>query len=329
MYRFITACLTFCLLTAFSAVVGLETAMAQKAETPDPVATVNGSPIPLSDFEWEMKNAAARGLDPAKTGDDTQNSFRTRVLDELIDRELLYQESIKAGVSIDEAQVKERMDQLKGRFPDEEVFAKALEDMSMTEENLTKHIKRGMSISKYVDDVFVQKAEVSEKTIQEFYEEHPEAFTRPERVRARHILLEKKPDTTPEKIEENRELLNSLRKKVESGEDFGKLAKEHSNCPSSAQNGDLGFFGKGEMVQEFEEAAFALEPGAVSQIVETQFGLHLIQLVENQPESLLPLAEIKDRLALHLKQEKGKKAATDHLSDLKKTASIERMIPQP
>ncbi len=327
MYRLITGCLTFCLLIALSTVAGAESANAQKVETPDPVATVNGSSIPLSDFQWEMKNAAAKGFNQGETSDDGQSSFRTRVLDELIDRELLYQESIKAGVSIDEESVNEQMDTLKGRFPDEEVFTKALEDMSMTEENLKRHIKRGMAISKYVDEVFVQKAEVSDKAVENFYAEHPEAFTMPEQVRARHILLEKKPDTPPEKIEKNRELLSSLRKKVESGEDFGELAKEYSDCPSSSQNGDLGFFGKGQMVPEFEETAFALEPGAVSEIVETQFGLHLIQLVEKQPEKTVPLAEIKDRLTVHLRQEKGKEAAADYLSELKKTASIERMIP--
>jgi peptidyl-prolyl cis-trans isomerase C len=197
----------------------------------------------------------------------------------------------------------------------------------MTEESLKRHIKRGMFISKYVDEVFVQKAEVSDAAVENFYAEHPEAFTMPEQVRARHILLEKKPDTPPEEIEKNRELLVSLRKKVENGEDFGKLAEEHSDCPSSSQGGDLGFFGKGQMVPEFEEAAFALEAGAVSEIVETQFGLHLIQVVEKQPEKIVPLADIKDRLSVHLKQEKGKEAAADHLNKLKETASIERMIP--
>jgi len=314
-------------MTAFSMFVGPEPAKAEELETPDPVATVNGSPIPLSDFKWEMKNAAARGFDPDESADNEQRSFRSRVLEELIDREILYQESTKAGVSIDQESVQQRMDQLKGRFPDEEVFKKALEDMNMTEESLKRHIERGMSISQYVDEVFVQKADVSEKDVQTFYDEHPEAFTRPERVHARHILLQKKPDSSPEDIAKNRELLTSIRSRVEHGEDFGNLAKEHSDCPSSSQNGDLGFFGRGEMVQEFEDAAFALEPGAVSEIVETQFGLHLIQLVEKQPESIVPLAEIKDRLTLFLKQEKGKEAAADHLSELKKTASIERMVP--
>jgi peptidyl-prolyl cis-trans isomerase C len=327
MYRFITACLTLCLVTAVSAIAGLGTAQAQEPEIPDPVATVNGSPISLSDFKWEMKNAVAKGLNPDEAGEQGENSFRSRVLEELIGRELLYQESVKAGVSIDDASVKERLDNLKGRFPDEDVFKKAMEDMNMTEESLERHIQRGMSINKYVDEAFVQKAEVSENAVEKFYDEHPEAFTTPERVRARHILLEKKPDSSPEEIEKNRELLTTIRKKVENGEDFGTLAKEHSDCPSSAQNGDLGFFGKGEMVREFEEAAFALEPGAVSEIVETQFGLHLIQLVERQPESVVPLDQIKDRLTLFLKQEKGKEAATAHLNELKKTAAIERMVP--
>jgi len=326
MYRSLIATLTLGLLAALSAPAAPAFAEQQKSEAPDPVATVNGVAVPLSDFEWEMRNAVAKGFNPEE-GEDGQKSFRTRVLEELIDRELLYQESLKAGVSIDEESVQSRMDQLKGRFPDEEVFPKALSDMNMTENDLKRHIDRGMSISKYVDEAFVQTTEVTEKAVEDFYNEHPEAFTRPERVRARHILLEKKPDASPETLEKNRELLASLREKVRDGEDFGELAKEYSDCPSSSQNGDLGFFGKGQMVPEFEEVAFALEPGAVSEIVETQFGIHLIQSVEREPEGIVPLAEIKDRLTAHLKQEKGKEAAAAHLSELKNAAEIERMIP--
>jgi peptidyl-prolyl cis-trans isomerase C len=326
MYRLFFGILVLCLTASLSAPTQPAFGEQQKTEAPDPVARVNGLPIPLSDFEWEMKNAVAKGLNP-KEGKDGPESLKTRVMDELINRELLYQESVKAGVSIDEESLQSRMDKLKERFPDKEIFEKALADMNMNEKELEKHIKRGMSISEYVDEVFVQKADVTDEAVTTFYEEHPEAFTKPEQVRARHILLETKPDAAPETLAKNREQLASLSEKVENGEDFGKLAKEHSDCPSSSQNGDLGFFGKGQMVKEFEEAAFALEPGEVSEIVQTQFGLHLIQTVEKQPESIVPLAEIKDRLIVHLKQEKGKKAAAEHLSQLKKKADIERMIP--
>jgi peptidyl-prolyl cis-trans isomerase C len=323
MHRLIIAIITLCLLTASSA--HWTPALAQEAEKPENVATVNGVPIPITDFEWEMRNAMAKGMAQQQPEED-QDSFRSRVLDELIERELLYQESVKAGVAVEKDSVQAQMDLLKERFPDKDVFLSALTEMNMTENDLQRHIERGMSIRKYVDEAFVQKAVVTDKAVEDFYKENPQAFTRPERVRARHILREVPSDASTEAVEKEQELLLSLRARVEKGEDFGEMAKEHSSCPSSTQNGDLGFFGRGEMVKEFEDAAFSLEPGSVSDIVKTQFGFHLIQLVEKQPEGVVPLNDIKDRLVLHLKQEKGKEAATAHLKELKDTVPIERMI---
>ena len=131
----------------------------------------------------------------------------------------------------------------------------------------------------------------AQEMAQTIYRAKPERFKRPEQVQARHILIK---SDTPEARAQADKLLAALK----GGADFAQLAKEHSIDKSNAdKGGDLGFFGKGRMVPEFEEAAFALQKkGDLSDVVQTQFGYHLIQLEGRRPESIRPFEEVRDEL---------------------------------
>ncbi|GHS89575.1 peptidylprolyl isomerase [Synergistales bacterium] len=148
-----------------------------------------------------------------------------------------------------------------------------------------------------IDDALKNEAS-NEEEAQKFYEDSPEQFTQPEEIRALHILLADD-ETSADKIA----LVQSELKK---GAAFEDVAKANSIDPSAAQNGgDLGFFGKGMMVPEFENAAFALEnPGDVSEPTQSQFGWHIIKLVEKKPESLVPFDTVKAQIIQYLANEK-------------------------
>jgi peptidyl-prolyl cis-trans isomerase C len=113
---------------------------------------------------------------------------------------------------------------------------------------------------------------------------------------------------------------------LKDGGDFAALAKEYSEGPSNTRGGDLGFFRRGQMVKPFEDAAFAMEPNQVSDIIETRFGYHLIKVYEKKPESVLAYAEVKDKLTQHLKQQKIDKEAVQYINQLKKDAKIEKFL---
>jgi peptidyl-prolyl cis-trans isomerase D len=120
--------------------------------------------------------------------------------------------------------------------------------------------------------------------VREFYDQHPERYKQPERVRARHILLRVAPDATEEQTAEIRGRAEAALARIQGGEDFAAVATEVSEDPGSqAQGGDLGFFARGQMVPAFEETAFALEPGQTSELVKTDFGFHVIRLEERKP----------------------------------------------
>ena len=104
------------------------------------------------------------------------------------------------------------------------------------------------------------------------------------------------------------------------------MAKEYSEGPSNVKGGDLGYFRRGQMVKPFEEAALALKPNEVSDIVETRFGYHLIKVYEIKPEQTLAYADVQDRITQRLKQEKIEKDAAQYLDELKKDAKLEKFI---
>ena len=117
--------------------------------------------------------------------------------------------------------------------------------------------------------------------------------------------------------------LIGLRNKSQEGADFAKIAEEPSECPSKQQGGDLGFFERGKMVKPFEEAAFNLKVGEVSDIVETQFGFHLIKVSEYQEARTIPFEEVNDKISIHLKNTKEQQAVNTYLGTLREKADIE------
>jgi peptidyl-prolyl cis-trans isomerase C len=183
-----------------------------------------------------------------------------------------------------------------------------------------------MVIQQYVEKEFVQKVKVSEKEVESYYADHPEAFTEPEQVRARHILIKVDPGSEESKKDAARKKLEEVQKKLKNGEKFEALAKAYSEGPSGPDGGDLGYFSRGRMVKPFEEAAFGLPPGKVSDIVETRFGYHLIEVVDKKPESLLAYEQVKDKLQDYLKQKKIHEKVNAHLEELKGEAKVERFL---
>lgn len=157
---------------------------------------------------------------------------------------------------------------------------------------------------------------------EEAYRANPDAYRVPEQVHARHILRKTAPGVDAAPI---RAQLEAIAARIDGGEDFAALAKEFSEDKGSAENGgDLGFFGRGRMAAPFEEAAFALkEPGQLSPVTETRFGLHLIQLVERKPASLRPFAEVKAVIVSKLRADYRRGYLDAWEQDLIKAANIE------
>ena len=181
---------------------------------------------------------------------------------------------------------------------------------------------------KYLDEIRAEVMQVGDEELEQYYRDNEYRLTLPEEVRVRHILLSWKPLGKPDDRKALYEEMRPILEKARAGEDFAKLAGEYSDDSTRRHGGDVGFFRRGQMVPPFEAAAFALqEPGDISDIVETSYGLHIIRLEERKPAHLLPLDEIREKLRAHISEEKVAKAEAEEKARLRADADIEILIP--
>lgn len=297
---------------------------AEKSKSlPDPVAKVNNTPITAADLQkafTAFKSSPQNPPIPANKERETQ----LFLLNQLMAGELMYQIASKSELKDRDALVEANISNLKKtRFKDEAEFQKALKEQGMTEKDLRELIRRNVVIDAYIEKTIIPKQTVTEAEIKTFYEKNPEAFTQPEQLRASHILITVDPKATADEKQKARAKIEDLLKQARAGADFSKLAQDNSSCPSSKQGGDLGYFGKGQMVKPFEDAAFALKPGEISGVVETQFGYHIIKTMEKKAPSKVALEEVKSKIEESLKRRKVGEAVNKTLEEARKKAKIE------
>jgi peptidyl-prolyl cis-trans isomerase C len=197
-----------------------------------------------------------------------------------------------------------------------------LEQVGTSEEEFRETLTTELKIRKLIEGQSEEKLEASDEEIKAFYDENREQFERPESVTASHILLTVDPTATDEEKATARKQLEDIRTKLSEGADFAEMAMEHSSCPSKAQGGSLGSFPRGRMVPAFEEAAFSQEIGKVGDIVETQFGYHLIKVDSRDEAGLTPLDEVQEQLGQYLSNQKQQKVVQGYVEELRKTAEI-------
>lgn len=299
--------------------------LTKAAPLPDPVARVNGEPIPAAEFQKAL-NAFNKSPNAAQVPPGKEKEVQQFLLNQMIGAELMYQVAKATPVKDQDKKVADAIASLKTRFPSEEEFRKGLQAQGVSEADLKRLISRNVVIENHIEQVIVPKHPVSDAEVKEFYDKNPETFTQPEQARASHILIMVDAKASETERKKAREKIDALLKQVKSGADFAKVAQENSGCPSSKQGGDLGYFGKGQMVKPFEEAAWSLKPGEISGVVETQFGYHIIKLVEKRPASKIPFDDVKARIADSLKRKKVGEAVNAVLEDARKKAKIEVLI---
>jgi peptidyl-prolyl cis-trans isomerase C len=318
---------SFVLLLCFTALVTF--ALAEETQPPaDKAAVVNGTVITQAELDAQMSLVVDRLRASGRLPDVSQlDQIRGQVLENLIARELLYQESQKKGIKISQDAINEQLLNLKSQFPNEAEFNKALTRMNLTEDSIKEKLERDLALKKLIEDEVAPNVTVSDSEIRAFYENNPETFKQPERVKASHILIKVDPAADPSLKAEAQKKIDLVQARLQKGEDFGALAKEYSEGPSGPKGGDLGYFTRGQMVKPFEDAAFTMKPGEVSGKVETRFGYHLIKVTDKTPETTMSYDEVKDRLGEFLKQKKMQEEINVYVKKLEEKAKIERFVP--
>jgi peptidyl-prolyl cis-trans isomerase C len=290
------------------------------------VASVNGVLIPRAFLEREIRRFEEQALSQGRAVDESEREqLNEQALDTLIDIELLYQESQRRGFEITEERIEEQVDGLRTQFGDEEGYAAALEQIGISDGELRSEFRRQLAIQDMIDADISPSTSVSEQESTEFYESNPSYFARPEQVRASHILIMVDPDAGEEDKAQARARIEEMRRNIAAGEDFAELAAQFSEDRGSAANGgDLGFFQREQMVKPFADAAFSLRIGELSEIITTQYGLHLIRVTDRREQSLVPFEEVQMQILQYLQREKVMVAIEELAARLRSDAEIEK-----
>jgi peptidyl-prolyl cis-trans isomerase C len=295
------------------------------AELPDVVARVNGETISKTDFEKAVKNIEANAGGPVPP--DQRDRVYRGVLDQMIGFRLLIQESKTRKTVVADAELDKRVAQIRSRFPSEEEFKKALDQQNVTVEQLRTDAMNDMLVGSMLQAEVGTKVAVTPEQVNDFYQKNPAQFQQPERVRASHILIGFPDNADDAAKKQSRTKAAEILKEVKAGKDFAALAKQHSTDPGSGSNGgDLGFFQKGQMVPPFEQAAFALKPGETSELVESQFGIHIIKMVERQAGRTVPIEEVRPKIQQYLEGQGRQQQTQAFVDSLKAKGKIEIYI---
>ena len=294
-------------------------------------AIVNGKAIPMTELQTAVRNVIMQNGMDAGHMDAFMGQFGPRILDQLIEAELLYQAAEKENFLASEVDIDSAYAELSKRYSTPEEFQTEMETRGFTEDSLRATISRQMSIQNFIQKTILPQAVVPEESVKEAYEQNPQNFITQEEVKASHILIKSAEgdpqDKKDDALKKAREITALARK---DGADFADLAREHSEGPSAPSGGDLGFFTRGRMVKPFEDKAFSMKVNEVSEPVLTQFGYHVIKVTDRRDGSTLPFDEVKERLEQDLKNRMVNELISKELSSLKGDANIEVLFtPAP
>lgn len=221
----------------------------------------------------------------------------------------------KAGFKAEQADVDEIVSNMVSRLPPGATLEDMMAKSGMTLDEVKKEIRDSLPIQKMFESL-TKDVKVDEAKAKAFYDENNAFFEVPEQIRASHILI-KTDDATNDVLKAAaRAKIEGILKQVKDGGDFAALAAANSDCPSKSNGGDLGLFGKGQMVPPFEEAAFALSTNEVSGVVETSYGYHIIKLTDRVPASKRAFDEVKEQIVSRLTSEEQGKIVSEYVEKI-------------
>lgn len=294
----------------------------------DLVARVNGRGVSRLEFDNVVRANVERYEAESGTplAPEQKAMLERRILDGLVLRTVLEGETERLGITVAEENFQMMLAQFKGQFPSEETYESVLQQQGFSPAEFEAELRRQMAIEQLIEQEVYENVTLSEEQLRGFYEENPQFFDQPEQVAARHIILTTQGVTDEAELRALRTRIGELRARIAGGESFADVAREHSQDGSAARGGDLGLFSRGQMVPEFEEVAFSLEIGELSDIVETQFGYHLVEVTERRPSRVIAFQEVRGDIEDFLLEDARNAAAQEYVTRLRGEATVEELI---
>jgi peptidyl-prolyl cis-trans isomerase C len=264
---------------------------------------------------------------PAAVAEQYKKQLKEQALEQLIRRQLLDEKIRQANITVTDEEVSKQISEIaaaQNMSPDD--FKKTMEQYGRNFDEVKQDVRKALSRNKFMEAQWAGKINVTEEEAKKYYDENQKRFNVPEQVRVSHILIRYGPhdpngDPNEGKAEAKAEA-EKLLQQIKDGADFAELAKAHSDCPSAPKGGDLGFFARGKTTPQFEKAAFALKVGQISDVVETEYGYHIIKVTDRKDAHVVSFEQAKDGIIKELTEKKQLDFAEKYIDSLKAQAKI-------
>jgi peptidyl-prolyl cis-trans isomerase C len=297
--------------------------------------TVNGVDITEAEVKKVVQPQLARMAQqnkqlPPAFAQAFEKQIRQQVLDKMIVMKLLDEKVKETNIVVTDEEVTTQIQQIaSAQKPPKTVeeLKKIVASQGFVFDDWKNELRKQLGKQKLFKSQFPDSVNITEEDAKKHYDENPTQFESKEQVRASHILITPKKEegsteATPEEKAKAKVKAEDLLKQIKEGADFAALAKANSDCPSAAKGGDLNFFGPGQMVPPFDKAAFAMEKGKISDLVETRFGYHIIKVTDRKEAGTKSFEQAKAGLILQLTQKKRAEMTQKYVDSLKDAAKI-------
>ena len=288
---------------------------------------VNGQEIPQEAVDFELNRLLQFYAEHGVTEDKLRGempALKERAVQQAIGAKLLFDEAKRLDIAVSEDEIEGRLEEMKAQAKGEAPFLEMLKQRGTNIVEFRNQLKLGRRVDKLVEQV--TSAEIVQPTEDEIaahFKTHRDSYSKGVQVQAQHILVSVKPEDPNEKLAAIAKI-SEIRKRIEAGADFASEAAAHSDCPSGKQaGGSLGWFGRGMMVKAFDDSVFDLPVGGMSDIIETQFGYHLIYKNDEVPETTPELDDVYEQVKDFLLHAKRGDALTAFVDGLREQAEIE------
>ena len=283
-------------------------------------AIVNGVEISGEAVQFELDRLVRFYMSHGMSMDEVKTNLpklEEKALEQAIGAKLLLDRAFQLDIPVSALDVDAEVSKVITQVGGPDNYKQALAAQGVTEEQFRKELEKGAKVNKLVEQACAGVADPTEDEVAKFFEQHKQEFVTPPQVLCQHILVKGSDDAALDKIKQIRERI------VEGGADFAEEAKKNSDCPSGAEGGSLGWFGRGMMVPEFDKVAFEMKKGEVSGVVSTQFGYHIIYKADEKGGGEQTLVDVHDQIKDLLRHEARGRAMDAFVAELRANAKVE------
>lgn len=290
----------------------------------DVIARVNGVVITRRAFQVVYRQAVDRHAREGHPIDETHLApLRRKVIQHMVEEELLVQESRRLGITIARETVDQDVAATRARFETPDAFQQEMARLYGGETGYRRHLERQRAIDRLLTQQVDPTVSVSQEEIRRFYESNPQRYRTPEKIRVRHILIHKDGGEENASSDAGYRKISIIKEKLMQGGDFADLAAEYSQESTAKRGGDMGFIQRDQMPPSIASIVFGLTVGEVSPILTTKHGYHLIQVTGRRAAAVLPFEDAQTEIHKTLREDKQRQAVRTYINTLRKRAEIQ------